>query len=99
MATGNPDYTREVAIPTHGRLIVGVRVYERHFSVLIDLVLDFDDGSFSPRALADSDSRCADGTYGGWRTWEIRLPPQHFVYGFDARIQDHYGIVDLLLRV
>ena len=33
LATGNSDYTRGVTIPTHGRLIIGVRVHERQHAI------------------------------------------------------------------
>ena len=52
-----------------------------------------------PRAFADSDAACSAGTFGGWRTWELLLPPHHRLAGLDVRVQHHYGIVDMLPRV
>ena len=83
----------------NSRLIVGIRVWERHHAGITDMLFRFNDGTSSPRAFADSDQHCVTGANGGWREWEHRVPLHRWVSGIDARVQDHFGIVDLLPRV
>ena len=64
IATSNPDFTAQVRIPTGGRRIVGIRVFERHYSGLTDVSFLSNSGPPSARAFESSDEVCANGTRG-----------------------------------
>ena len=94
--TSNPSFTREHSIPTHGRTVTGVQVWEQPYHGIIDLSFVFSDGSRPPRAFADS---VQHGETGGVRTWERTLPPRSQIIGFDARDQPHFGVIDFLIAL
>lgn len=96
--TGNRDGTAESYLPTGGRAIVGVDVYERYYYGIVDVTLLFADGT-TARAFPDqelSDYRLGGKDKGGRRV-TFRLPPGRTMLGLAAREQDNYGVIDLRL--
>jgi hypothetical protein len=95
------DGTTESYLPTNGREVVGVEVFERYSYGIVDVCLIFDDGSPSERVRAFPSHELADYRYDGkdkgGKQRVFKLPPGRKLSGVAVREQGNYGLIDMRL--